>query len=74
MKRDDENAQKGQSALAFMTERELASRWKISARTLQRWRKERYGPAWASIGGSIRYPEASVLAYETAHLRGGRSS
>ena len=59
MTQDDGNTYRGQSAF----------RWKVSARTLQRWRSKRHGPVWTSIGGSIRYPMASVLAFET----GGRS-
>lgn len=71
MTQDEGNSRRPQSALAFMTERELASRWRVSARTLQRWRKERYGPAWATIGGSIRYPMTGVLAFEAAGRSGG---
>ncbi|MFN3262123.1 MAG: helix-turn-helix domain-containing protein [Pikeienuella sp.] len=68
----DENAQRRPGALAFMTERELASRWRVSARTLQRWRAERYGPPWTNIGGSIRYGMADVLAFEEGGRSGGR--
>jgi hypothetical protein len=53
-----------ENAAEFLTQRELATRWKISIRTLERWRGERYGPAWISIGGSIRYCFADVQAFE----------
>ncbi|RDD64189.1 DNA-binding protein [Thalassococcus profundi] len=53
-------------ALCFTTN-ELAARWKVSIRTLERWRAERYGPAWITIGGSIRYRIPDVLAWEAAH-------
>lgn len=53
---------------AHLTQRELAARWKVSGRTLERWRAEHYGPAWISIGGSIRYRMSDVLAWEAAHL------
>lgn len=53
----------------FLTQRELSERWKVSGRTLERWRAERYGPAWVILGGSIRYSMTDVLAWETAHRR-----
>ena len=55
-----------------LTTRELAARWRLSLRTLERWRAEGYGPAWLTIGGSIRYRLEDVLAYEEAHAGGGR--
>ena len=55
------------AAAAYMTTRELAERWRVSGRTLERWRAERYGPGWIWIGGSIRYRYADVLAFEQAH-------
>lgn len=54
---------------AFLTQRELAERWKVSGRTLERWRAEPYGPSWITIGGSIRYPMRDVLAWEAGHRR-----
>ncbi|WP_324754070.1 helix-turn-helix transcriptional regulator [Roseovarius sp. Pro17] len=51
-----------------LTQRDLAVRWRVSGRTLERWRAQRYGPAWITIGGSIRYRMSDVLAWETAHL------
>lgn len=54
-------------AHACLTQRELAARWKLSGRTLERWRAEPYGPAWISIGGSIRYRMTDVLAWEAGH-------
>lgn len=50
-----------------LTTNELAARWKVSGRTLERWRAEPYGPAWIHIGGSIRYMMRDVLAWEAAH-------
>ncbi len=49
---------------SFLRERELASRWQMSTRTLQRWRAENYGPAYVRIGGAIRYLMDDILAYE----------
>ncbi|PWE30588.1 hypothetical protein DDZ14_14975 [Maritimibacter sp. 55A14] len=65
----------GQEAeFGFLRERELASRWRISQRTLQRWRTEGSGPAHVLIGGSVRYRMADVLAFEEGHRLGGNGS
>lgn len=60
--------------VAHFTERRLAQRWSMSPRTLQRWRQERFGPAWMIIGGSVRYSLADIRAYEIASRRRGSSS
>lgn len=54
-----------------MTPRELAVRWKVSLRTLDRWRASRYGPAWITIGRSIRYRLSDVLAFEAGQRSQG---
>lgn len=54
-----------------LTQRDLAARWKISIRTLERWRVDACGPQWLLMGGSIRYRLRDVLAFEAAHLQGG---
>ncbi len=54
----------------YLTQRELAQRWKISGRTLERWRADVYGPAWILIGGSIRYRLEDVLAWEAGQMQG----
>ncbi|MGS4919629.1 MULTISPECIES: helix-turn-helix transcriptional regulator [Mameliella] len=53
----------------LLTQRDLERRWKLSGRTLERWRAEPYGPTWIVIGGSIRYRLSDVLAWEDAHLQ-----
>jgi len=55
----------------LIRERELAGRWKISRRTLQRWRAERSGPTYILIGGTVRYRLADVIAYEQSMRRDG---
>lgn len=57
--------------MQFLREKELAERWKVSLRTLQRWRAEGSGPAYISIGGTIRYLMEDVRAYEDARRHGG---
>jgi len=49
----------------LLTQRELADRWSCSLRTLQRWRSLDEGPGFVRLGGSIRYPIADVLSFES---------
>jgi hypothetical protein len=51
---------------AFYTERQLADRWHVSKRTLQRWRKACTGPRWVLIGHQVRYPASAVMEREGA--------
>jgi hypothetical protein len=47
---------------------ELARRWKISPRTLERWRWQRRGVVWMKVGGRVIYRLEDVLAFEKANL------
>jgi hypothetical protein len=54
-----------------LTEKELASRWKITARTLQAWRTKGIGPRFIRIGErSVFYRMKDVAAYESANVVG----
>ena len=57
------------SAVRHLTQRELADRWRISARTLERWRWVGQGPSYLKIGGSVAYRMADVEAFEAAQRR-----
>ncbi len=50
---------------------ELAARWRISERTLERRRYLRQGPPYVKIGAHVVYRLVDIEAYENAHLRGG---
>lgn len=52
-----------------LNQTELASRWTISARTLERWRWTGEGPAFLKIGGRVVYRLEDVLAYEQSRQR-----
>lgn len=54
-------------APSYLKQRELARRWRVSGRTLERWRAQFYGPAWVNIGGSIRYPLNEIEDFESRH-------
>ena len=47
---------------------ELARRWQLSPRTLERWRWLKKGPSYLRAGGRILYRLEDVEAYERAHL------
>lgn len=63
-----QDVQRGSEA-AYLTQRELARRWRISGRTLERWRADGYGPAWYHLGGSIRYRLDEIATFETQQRR-----
>lgn len=43
---------------------ELAARWKISHRTLERWRWAQEGPRYLKLGGRVIYRLSDVEAFE----------
>ncbi|KGJ18770.1 hypothetical protein IX57_02690 [Paracoccus sanguinis] len=51
-------------SVTHLNQVELAARWKISPRTLERWRWTGEGPAFIKIGGRVVYRLADVEAYE----------
>lgn len=53
----------------YLNQIELAARWRISPRTLERWRWCGDGPRFVKIGGRVIYPLADVEAYEAAQTR-----
>ena len=56
----------------YLTQRDLAARLRLSVRTIERWRAAKNGPAWITIGRSIRSRMSDVLAWE-AGQRSARS-
>jgi hypothetical protein len=54
-----------------LTEAELARRWRISPRTVQRWRGQGRAPSHLVVGRRILYRWADVEAFERRRLRGG---
>lgn len=51
---------------AFLTQLELAARWKVSTRTLEGWRYQGKGPRYCRLGSRVRYPLKEVVQFETA--------
>ena len=54
-----------------MTERQIAARWKVSLKTLRRWRLDSEGPIWHKLFHHVRYHQADILEFErqSAHIR-----
>ncbi len=52
----------------FLCQVELARRWKLSPRTLERFRYEKKGPPYIKIGGRVVYRVADVETYERGGL------
>lgn len=53
----------------FLNQVELADRWRLSPRTLERWRWECAGPHYLKIGGRVIYALSEVEAYEQARIK-----
>lgn len=51
-----------------LNETELAERWKISPRTLQRWRGESIGPTYLKLGSRVAYRLCDIIQYEHQSL------
>ena len=48
---------------------DLARRWRVSPRTLERWRWLKQGPAYLKVGNHVVYRIEDVEAYEFAQRR-----
>ena len=52
-----------------ISQEDVALRWNISPRTLERWRLESRGPAYLKMGGRVVYRVADIEAFEAKQLR-----
>jgi hypothetical protein len=55
--------------VAHLNEVQLAKRWSMSERTLQRWRWSKTGPAYLKLGGRVLYRLADIEIWEQARRR-----
>ena len=53
----------------FINQIDLSRRWKISPRTLERWRWLGVGPNFTKLGGRVVYRMSVIEAYETEQSR-----
>ena len=51
-----------------LSQHELARRWAISPRTLERWRWTGSGPRYLKLNGRIVYREADVESFEATRV------
>ena len=51
-------------AVRHLTQLDLARRWRVSPRTLERWRWLGQGPAYLKLGAAVAYRLDDVEAFE----------
>ena len=56
-------------AVRHLSQTDLAARWNISHRTLERWRWLGQGPQYLKIGGRVVYRLDDVETYEAQQVR-----
>lgn len=52
-----------------LTEIELAERWGVSPKTLQRWRTDGRGPSYLKLSKRVAYSIEDILAFESSQKR-----
>ena len=54
----------------FLTEEELAERWRgqVTRGTLRNWRTQGRGPPFLKAGRAVLYPRSRLLAWEAGNL------
>lgn len=50
--------------MTFLNPPELAARWRLSTKTLERWRTEGTGPAFLKLHGRILYRLEAIETFE----------
>ena len=53
-----------ENTLIALNESELASRWRLSVKTLRRWRQEQLDPIFCKLGARVTYLISEIEAYE----------
>lgn len=56
-------------SIKHIDQKQLAERWNISAKTLERWRWAGEGPRFLKLGGRVVYRLTDIEAFEEAQLR-----
>lgn len=51
------------------TEKDLAERWNVSVKAIQKWRQDGEGPEYIKLNKAVRYPFQGILKYERDHLK-----
>ena len=56
-----------------LNQAQLAARWGVSPRTLERWRWRGQGPRFLKLGGRVAYRLSDIELFEQRRLRGSTS-
>jgi hypothetical protein len=56
--------------LVHLNQVQLARRWALSPRTLERWRWPQEGPKYVKVGGRVLYRLEDIEAFEEQCMRG----
>ena len=59
-----EPARSPSETVRHLTQLDLARRWRVSPRTLERWRWLGQGPAYLKLGAAVAYRLEDVEAFE----------
>jgi len=51
-----------------LNENELAQRWGVSPKTLQRWRSEGRGPRYLKLSKRVSYPLEAILDFDVQRV------
>ena len=54
--------------IKHLTQIELSRRWRVSHRTLERWRWQGVGPRYLKVGCRVVYRLEDIETYETARV------
>lgn len=61
------------TAVCHLSQHDVAVRWRMSVRTLERWRSLRQGPPFLKLGGRVVYRIEDIEAFEAARLEATRA-
>ena len=61
-------------SIQHLSQSQLAERWSISARTLERWRWLGDGPRFLKLGGRVVYRLGDIEEFEAEKLRANTSA
>lgn len=53
----------------LLSPRQLAARWGLSEKTLERWRMQGCGPVFLKLGGRVLYRAEEIQAHEQQRTR-----
>jgi len=56
-----------------LSEAELAQRWGVNPKTLQRWRTEGRGPKYLKLSKRVTYPLEAIVEFERGALHASTS-